>query len=371
MQNQLNIVLKTACEKGLAEGVYTGVSAAISVVKEKVRYQGWFSGGVTRSDQSGMPVERSTLFDLASLTKPLCTTLCTLSLITAGKIRWKDNALSLFDFKIPQNKTKISIENLLYHASGLPAYKPYFLEFKPQPSRENIFPLVHKILNEPLLYSPGAICLYSDLGFILLGALIEHIEKVSLDEFYRKNIIDPMQLSENILFLPIKKVLSEKKEAITATENCPWRQRVLQGEVHDEHCWLMGGVAGHAGLFGTAVGVLHLCERLLDCWHDRAHHPAFSSELLRYALNWKKGDESWHLGFDSPSPGQSSSGQYFSSQSAGHLGFTGTSFWMDPTRSIVVVLLTNRVHPSRENTKIKAFRPLFHDYIMEKICGTS
>ena len=371
MQNQLNIVLKRACEKGLAEGVYSGVSAAVSVVKEKVRYQGWFSGGVTRGDQYGVPVEPSTLFDMASLTKPLCTTLCTLSLLTSGKIKWKDNILSLMDLKRPQHTTEISIENLLHHASGLPAYKHYFLEFKKQPSRENIVPLLRKILNEPLLYSSGSRCVYSDLGFILLGALIEQIETVTLDEFYRKNILDPMQLSENILFLPIKEGSGGEKKAIAATEYCPWRERVLQGEVHDEHCWLMGGVAGHAGLFGTAAGVLHLCERLLDCWQERAHHPAFSNELLRYALNWKKGDESWHLGFDSPTPGQSSSGQYFSSQSAGHLGFTGTSFWMDPTRDIVVVLLTNRVHPSRGNTKIKAFRPLFHDVLMEKICGAS
>lgn len=371
MQNQLNIVLKRACEKGLADGVYSGVSAAVSVVKEKVRYQGWFSGGVTRGDQSGLPVERSTLFDLASLTKPLCTTLCTLALIHSGKIHWKDNISSLGNFKIPKNKTSISIENLLYHASGLPAYQPYFLEFEPQPSRANIFPLLDKILIEPLLYSSGTRCVYSDLGFILLGALIEQIATVSLDSFYQKNIIEPLHLAENILFLPLKEGVRGEKKAIAATENCPWRQKVLQGEVHDEHCWLMGGVAGHAGLFGTATGVLHLCERLLDCWQERVDHPAFSNELLRYALNWKKGGESWHLGFDSPSPGQSSSGQYFSSQSAGHLGFTGTSFWMDPTRNIVVVLLTNRVHPSRENVKIKTFRPFFHDYVMEHLCATS
>ena len=371
MQNQLNIVLKKACEKGLAEGVYSGVSAAVSVVKNTVRSQGWFCGGVTRCDQFGVPVERSTLFDLASLTKPLCTTLCTLSLISSGKLNWTDDVLSLLQFENNRNNNKITIENILHHASGLPAYKPYFLEFKPQPSRKNILSLLRKILNEPLLYSPDTKCLYSDLGFILLGALIEQIATVSLDKFYQKNILDPMQLAENILFLPINEGVRGEKKAIMATENCPWRQRVLQGEVHDEHCWLMGGVAGHAGLFGTATGVLHLCERLLDCWQERAHHPAFANALLRYALNWKKGDESWHLGFDSPTPGQSSSGQYFSSQSAGHLGFTGTSFWMDPTQSIVVVLLTNRVHPSRENTKIKAFRPFFHDYLMEQIGGTS
>jgi len=126
MKNQINILLKEACGRGLAEGVYSGISAAVSVVKNKVRYRGWFSGGLTRSDQSGVPVEVSTPFDLASLTKPLCTTLCTLHLIASGKMHWEDAALSQLDPFLPLDKQRIIIRDILTHSSGLPAYKPYF-----------------------------------------------------------------------------------------------------------------------------------------------------------------------------------------------------------------------------------------------------
>jgi CubicO group peptidase (beta-lactamase class C family) len=367
MKNQLNIILQEACEKGGAEGVYAGFSAAVSVMKKKVRYRGFFSGGVTRYDQYGLNVDTSTLFDLASLTKPLCTTLSTLSLIAAGKIHWHDTYLTFLDsVLVPRNK-QITIQEILHHSSGLPAYKPYFMEFEPQASRENILPVLCKILDEPLVYPSGTTCLYSDLGFILLGHIIERIAEQSLDQFYRQQILEPLELTNHLGFVPLNQYSGKEKTKIAATENCPWRQTIVQGEVDDEHCWLMGGVAGHAGLFGTAEGVLRLCECLLDCWQGRANHSAFPNDLLRYALQRINSTDSWCLGFDTPSPGQSSSGRYFSPRSVGHLGFTGTSFWIDPERDLIVVLLTNRVHPSRKNIKIKEFRPFFHDFVSERI----
>lgn len=367
MQNQINIVLKEACEQGLAQGVYAGVSAAVSVIKKKVRYRGAFSGGVTRYDQLGTKVKPSTLFDLASLTKPLCTTLCTLALFTSGKMDWQKANLSLLEVDLPLDKFGITVLDILHHSSGLPAYRPYFMAFEPHASKDHKLPLRRRIFDEPLAYPSGSACLYSDLGFILLGQLIEKITQQSLDQFYRQQIIEPLHLPESLMFLPVNGLSTKEKSGIAATENCPWRHTVIQGEVHDEHCWLMGGIAGHAGLFGTADGVLRLGECLMDCWQGRGSHPAFSAQLLRTALNWHQPGESWRLGFDSPSPGQSSSGRYFSPQSIGHLGFTGTSFWMDPERNIIVVLLTNRVHPSRKNTKIREFRPFFHDFVMERM----
>ncbi len=370
MKNQINILLKEACERGLAQGVYSGVSAAVSVIKNKIRYRGWFSGGLTRLDQAGVPVEVSTPFDLASLTKPLCTTLCTLHLVASGNIHWDDAVIPLLDTTLPQDKKNINIRDILTHSSGLPAYLPYFREFDAQSSKDNMYPIFKKIMKEPLQYSRGTTCLYSDLGFILLGFLLEKSAQISLDQLYRKRITEPLNLAEEIFFLPSMSSAQTEKTKMAATEDCPWRKRIMQGEVHDEHCWLMGGVAGHAGLFGTAGGVLSLCECLLDCWQERAIHPAFSNNLLRYAFNWKQpGESCWRLGFDTPSSGRSSSGRYFSPMSVGHLGFTGTSFWIDLERNVIVVLLTNRVHPSRDNIKIREFRPYFHDFLMEKICG--
>jgi CubicO group peptidase (beta-lactamase class C family) len=264
-------------------------------------------------------------------------------------------------------KRAITICDILHHASGLPAYRPYFQQFEPYAAPENMQRLQYLILAEPLVQPPGSKCLYSDLGFILLGRLLEQTTQQPLARFFQQTVADPLQLKQRLGFLPVNSIGQGQKEEIAATELCPWRHRLIQGEAHDEHCWLMGGVAGHAGLFGTAEAVLALGECLLDCWLGKRHHPAFSNRLLRHALEWSDTSGQWALGFDRPTPGQSSSGSYFSPRSVGHLGFTGTSLWMDPERELVVVLLTNRVHPSRENLKIRSFRPFFHDYLIEKM----
>jgi serine-type D-Ala-D-Ala carboxypeptidase len=366
MKNQINIYLEEVCRKGLSEGVFSGVSAGVSICKDGVHHRGFFSGGWTRLDQAGMRVQGKTLFDLASLTKPLCTTLCVLHLIALGKLRWNEKCLSSFNVEISREKKKIEIQHLLNHSSGLPSYRPYFQEFLPEYFYNNKALLIQKILNEPLQYATGSTSLYSDLGFILLGALVENITGVSLDFLYRKIIINPLTSTLELSFLPLEKERKVDEELVAATENCGWRNKQVQGEVHDEHSWLMGGVAGHAGLFGNIEGVMTLCEHILDIWKDRAVHPAFPNSLLQRALEKKDTKESWCYGFDTPS-GFSSSGRYFSSQSVGHLGFSGTSFWIDPEKDIVIVLLTNRIYPTRNNIKIREYRPFFHNYLMEKI----
>ncbi len=367
MKNQLNNYIQEACQQGLSDGVFCGVSAAVSVGKNKARYRGYFSGGKTRYDQAGTVIHRNTLFDLASLTKPLCTTLGILHLIATGKLHWDKPCLALLNLAVPYEKRALTIRNFLNHSSGLPAYKPYFQKKLPEYFSGAAVGLIQQILDEPLEYSPKTICRYSDLGFILLGALIENLTEQSLADFYRTVITDPLELTNQLRFLPHGQSLLVDKLKVAATERCIWRKAIIQGEVHDEHCWLMGGVSGHAGLFGTVDGVMRLCELILDVWKDRASHPAFPNALLQQALSSKHSSESWCLGFDTPSPGISSCGRWFSPRSVGHLGFSGTSFWINPDHDIIVVLLTNRIHPSRENIKIRTFRPFFHDYLMEKI----
>jgi len=367
MKNQLNNYIEVACRQGLSDGVFCGVSAAVSVGKNTARHRGYFSGGMTRYDQAGTVVDRDTLFDLASLTKPLCTTLSILHLIATGKLHWETPCLALLDPAVPFEKRAVTLVNILNHCSGLPAYKPYFEKFSPEYFPKAAGELIRKILDEPLEYLPKTICRYSDLGFILLGALIENMAEQSLADFYRTVITDPLELTNQIRFLPHNQPLLVDKLKVAATERCTWRNGIIQGEVHDEHCWLLGGVSGHAGLFGTVEGVMTLCELILDIWKNRAAHPAFPNALLQQALISKHPSESWCLGFDTPSPGISSCGSLFSPRSVGHLGFSGTSFWIDPDRDIIVVLLTNRIHPSRGNIKIRTFRPHFHNYLMEKI----
>lgn len=366
MKNQLNIYLEEVCRKGLSEGVFSGVSAGVSIYKNKVHYRGLFSDGWTRLDQSAAKIQKNTLFDLASLTKPLCTTLCVLHLIALGKLSWDEPCLDHLNMNISKEKQNIQIQHLLNHCSGLPSYRPYFQEFLPEYSYDNRDILVRKILEEPLEYATEGTCLYSDLGFILLGALVENIAGVDIGTLYKKSIINPLNSSSDLSFLSFEKEKKVNIELVAATEYCDWRKKQLQGEVHDEHSWLMGGRAGHAGLFGSIEGVMALCEHILEVWKDRATHPAFPNTLLQHALEKKHPKESWCLGFDTPS-GVSSSGKYFSPRSVGHLGFSGTSFWIDPEKDIVIVLLTNRIYPTRNNIKIREYRPFFHNYLMHKI----
>lgn len=367
MENQLNIILKKVCEQGLNKGVFPGVSAAVSVRKKNEYHRGVYSGGLTQKGFKGTQVDETTYFDLASLTKPLCTTLCTFALVDAGILNWNDPCLAIIDCDNQSKKREITCHNILHHSSGLPAYSPYFSQFSPVASQENKEVVKNLILKEPFCYKPASQCLYSDLGFILLGQVIEKLLDSRLDQIYKTTILKPIGIDENIRFFPLENGLVFDKIQIAATEICDWRQKVIQGEVHDENCWIMGGVCGHAGLFGTIKGVQLACEFLLDCWQGYKKHPAFSTELLRHALQWHDGENSWRLGFDSPTVGQSSSGRYLSPHSVGHLGFTGTSFWIDPERNIVIILLTNRVHPTRNDIKIREFRPFFHDYLVQEI----
>jgi serine-type D-Ala-D-Ala carboxypeptidase len=368
MKNQINNTLEKVCCQGLDQGVFQGVSAAVSVRRKTARYRGLFCGGWTRSDAHREMVNRETLFDLASLTKPLCTTLCMLHLVGQGRLTLHTTCQSMLEAHVPADKQGITIGHLLGHCSGLPSYLPYFKGFHPIPSRENMLAILDLILKEPLQNSPGTTRLYSDLGFILLAAMIENSAGIWLEEVFRRVIADPLHLSAALRFLPLDVSTTMSGQSVAATENCSWRRKIVQGEVHDEHCWLMGGVAGHAGLFGTAEGVMQLCEGILDAWKGRGPLAGIAHRLMQRALTTQKDTVGCRrLGFDTPTPGRSTSGRFFSSQSAGHLGFSGTSFWIDPDQEVIMVLLTNRIHPTRTNEKIKEFRPLFHDIIMEAI----
>lgn len=359
--------LKEACCQGLEQKVFAGVAAAVSIGSGTTWQRGLFSAGKTRLDGFGKIVNHETYFDLASLTKPLCTTLCLLSLLDGKKLSLTDTLDNFFSIPPSSEKSNVNIGHLLSHASGLPTYLPYYKQFDPVRQKNCKKILIDNIIKEPLEYATGTQCAYSDLGFILLGDIIEQLSGMGLDHYYASAITDPLELSEGLIFLPERKEMDVDKANIAATENCPWRKTVIQGQVHDEHCWLMGGVAGHAGLFGKVKSVLILCEHILNQYKKRDSHPGYSNGLLHKSLTRQYRGKTWGLGFDTPTTGQSSSGKYFTDLSFGHLGFAGTSFWVDPQCDLVMVLLTNRVHPSRENIKIRSFRPYFHNLIREGI----
>jgi CubicO group peptidase (beta-lactamase class C family) len=154
------------------------------------------------------------------------------------------------------------------------------------------------------------------------------------------------------------------RRRIAATENCPWRERIVWGEVHDPNAWAMGGIAGHAGLFSTADDVMRFAQTVLDVWHGRSEAlPRAQLQAFSERQQLPKGSD-WALGWDTPTLGQSSSGRYFSARSIGHLGFTGTSLWIDLEREAVVVMLTNRVHQVAKKSRFE-LRPIVHDLVME------
>ena len=320
-------------------------------------------------DSQRSAVNINTIYDLASLTKPLATTLSILVLLESCQLQLTDRLGTFFNELKRERLGEVTILQLLSHSSGLPGYKPYFINYMPQPTKETKLRLINSILRTRQIYPPGTKCLYSDLGFILLGEIIERVSGDSLDIFFTKQISDPLGLSQDIFFRPLKKIRNDTNELLhyAPTEYCRWRGKMLRGIVHDEHCYLFGGVSGHAGLFGTVKGVSHLCSAILKHWRGEKQFSSISIELMGKCLRKVYVHQGWCMGFDTPSLQGSSSGKYLSGESVGHLGFTGTSVWLDKAKGLSVVLLTNRVHPTRYNTKIRAFRPLFHNTVIEQI----
>ena len=236
---------------------------------------------------------------------------------------------------------------LLLHNSGLPAHRDFYKEAKGHAA------ILARVLAEPLIREPGTQIEYSDLGFILLGEIIERLTGESLDAFAAREIFQPLGMDRS-MFNPPRRLRPE----IAPTEmDSAYRKRLIWGEVHDENAWAMGGIAGHAGLFSTAARCGHL--RADDSqWRDlRATGDCFRATTVeQFTSKVTIGNSASATGWDVPTE-RSSSGRYFSPKSFGHIGFTGTTLWIDPERDLFVILLTNRVNPTRANEQIRQVRP--------------
>ncbi len=345
-------------------GVSPGLAAAIYLNTREKTERILLSTGNSQLFPRKIKITTQTFFDLASLSKPLSTVLSLISLIQSGKITVNQKITEILPDILPEEKKEITIVQLLNHSSGLPAYRPYFHHLEGITARERQAELLRLIIEEPLESRPGTKAVYSDLGYLLLGLLVEKSSGVGLDSYFRHRVAAPLNLSAGLFY---NRLPAHRRGSYAATEKCPWRGRVMRGEVSDENCWVLGGVAGHAGLFGRLGEVMELVAAVLEIWRGRLSHPFLPREILKEFLESKNQvpGSTWALGFDRPTPGCSSSGRYLSPRSVGHLGFTGTSFWIDPERDLAIVLLTNRVHPNRDNNRIKEFRPYFHDRVIE------
>ena len=303
-----------------------------------------------------IPMTRETLFDLASLTKPMATTSAVLLLANEGAMGLDDPVAKFLPSFAERDKQGVTIRHLLTHSSGLKPWRAFheLLIERERKSLERVIGtpaarefVLDRVLRSGLVHEPGAAGVYGDLDFMVLGAVVEAVARQPFDEFCRARVFGPLGL-EHSHFVRLgdgaQPLAEPVRRRYAATENCPWRGRVVWGEVHDPNASVMGGVAGHAGLFAPADDVMKFATTLLDVYHGRSQ--ALPRELLRTFCerqNLPEGSD-WALGWDTPSQNRSTSGQYFSRTSVGHLGFTGTSLWIDLEREAVVVLLTNRVH---------------------------
>jgi beta-glucosidase-like glycosyl hydrolase/CubicO group peptidase (beta-lactamase class C family) len=295
-------------------------------------------------DEGAPPARTDTLYDLASLTKVVVTTTMAMILVDEGKL---DLAAPVSAF-LPDfrggDKDRVTVEHLLTHSAGLDWWMPLYRDAQGRDAFRR------RIVAAPLAYAPGAKSLYSDLGLFLLGEVLETVAGQPLDAFARARIFEPLGMGDTG-FRPPAALLPR----IAPTERDPWRGRVVHGEVHDENAFALGGVAAHAGLFGTAPDLARFAQTMLNggVYDHRRLVSRETVERFTRASTVPGSDRA--LGWQKPS-GENSAGARLSPSAFGHTGFTGTSMWMDPERRLFVILLTNRVHPTRENNAIRQVR---------------
>jgi beta-N-acetylhexosaminidase len=309
-------------------------------------------------------VNADTMYDMASVTKVVVTT-------TAAEMLWQQGRLNL-DAPVsrylpefldaaksdpnPTWRAGVTVRNLMLHDAGLPDTVQFFKDAKGYDT------IVDRAMATPLAYQPGTKVVYSDLSMILLGEIIHRLTGQTLDVFANQNIFGPLGMTHS-MFNPPRALRAN----IAPTEDdTTYRHRLVWGEVHDENAWAMGGVAGHAGLFSTAGDMSIFAQTMLNGGIYAHKRLLNRSTIAMFTQRDQIGDSARALGWDVVEP-NGSTGKYFSQQAYGHLGFTGTSIWIDPTKDLFVVLLTNRVNPTRANEKIREVRPALHDAICEAL----
>ncbi len=300
-------------------------------------------------------VREDTLYDIASLTKVVATTSMAMMLVDAGRLDLDKPVRDFIPRFLGGAKDRVSVRHLLTHSSGLDWWAPLYTDTRGRAA------FLERILAMDLVYEPGSKSLYSDLGLILLGEVLERVAGEALDDFARKRLFEPLGMRAT-LFRPGP----ELRARIAPTEDDPWRARVLQGEVHDENAHALGGVAPHAGLFSTAPDLARFAQMLLYGGVFEHQRLVSRETLERFTRRAGIPGSSRALGWDTPSEG-SSAGTLLSARAFGHTGFTGTSLWLDPERELFVLLLTNRVHPTRDNQAIREVRPAVADAVVRAL----
>jgi serine-type D-Ala-D-Ala carboxypeptidase len=331
---------------------FPGCAIAVTLRGELVAHKAF---GRFTYDRESREVDITSIFDLASLTKVVATTAMAMILYERGLLDLEAPVIAIvpeFADDDPRRR-EVTLRMLLAHSSGLPAYEKLFLRAK---TREA---LLQAAFTTQLTADPGERAEYSDIGFVILGIALERLADESLAVFCQREIFGPLGMAHTT-FNPATAL----KDSIPPTaDDRSFRHRVIQGEVQDENASVLGGVAGHAGLFSTAEDLAIFAHAM-----DNDGVPILRANTVELFSRRESASEgtSRALGWDTPST-PSQSGKYFSPRSFGHLGYTGTSLWIDPERQLSITLLTNRTWPDCGNQTIKQVRPAFHDAVIEAL----
>lgn len=337
-------------EEGVSKGYFPGCAAAVGNKEGVYRVMHYGNRCIYPEKK---PLLRDTLFDLASLTKVTATNTLFMIFLDKGLVSVHDRVSDYIDDFKNEGRENITLFNLLTHTAGFPAFAPLYRLCRDYEDA------IKYICRTELQYKPGTRVLYSDFSFILLGYILEKIGGERLDKLCKKYVFDPLGM-KNTGFNPTS-------ENIAATEIDSITGNPIIGICHDENGRFFEGISGHAGLFSNIDDMVRFADMLIN--KGRADKrvfissAAFEAMVRNHTLNF---DEYRGLGWCIKGPGDkvSSGGDLMSSSAFGHTGFTGTSMWVDVEKDIYVILLTNRIHPERENTSILRFRRVFHNAVM-------
>ena len=342
--------LEAVMEKAVSDTVFPGGSLAV-LYKGKVVFHKAF--GRMTYDPNSSPADTTTMYDLASLTKAVVTTSIAMQLVERDSLSLQAPVSNYLPAFAKNGKETVTIEQLMRHTSGLRAHTFYA---KSCSTPKELFSAIEA---DTLLSRPGTTTLYSDLNFMLLGRIIENITGQTLASNFQHRFAAPLGMTSSIFTPPqaiIGRIAPVEKDTL-------WPFKVPRPLVNDQNAALLGGVAGHAGLFSTTGDLLDIVRMLMHGGTLKGYTYFRAATLRRFlAHNSNQRAVGWDV---RSSDGHSSAGDYFSSSSYGHLGYTGTSIWIDPEKELAVILLSNRVYPSSENIKIRKFRPLLHNSVVK------
>jgi beta-N-acetylhexosaminidase len=328
-------------DEGLATKAFPGGVVAVGKDSALVHLRPF---GRFSYDDRAPEVKVDTIYDVASLTKVVATTTMAMILVDEGKLDVRKPVSAFISGFRGGAKERVTVENLLTHSSGLEGWAPLYAEVR---GRDQF---LQRVVAMDLAYAPGTKSVYSDLGFFLLGEVLERVAGEPLDAFVTRRVFTPLGM-KSTMFCPSRDLVA----CIPPTERDAWRGRLVRGEVHDENAYAVGGVAPHAGLFSTAGDLARFAQMLLNGGVYDHRRIVSRATIERFTRPAGVPDSSRAYGWDTPHP-TSSAGDMLSPRAFGHTGFTGTSMWIDPERNLFVILLTNRVHPTRDNDAIRQVR---------------